>query len=76
MDKKRSARKKAQPEKTLSSMAGGRQLWLRNFAASVSFLGSDGEFIDRLVRYITLDPVSLNATCGAFHRLLGMPFRK
>ena len=44
-----------------------RQLWLRNFAPSVSFSGSE-EFVERIVAYSFMEHVSLNRGTRAFHK--------
>ena len=54
--------------KSLWGLGDRRQVWLRDFAASVSFCGSESEFVERIIAYSIME--------GVFRKVLVDPTKK
>ena len=68
VDRRQWARARTAVEKSLRSLGDRRQAWLRDFAASVSFSGSEAEFVERIIAYTVMEGVSLDSESGAFRK--------
>ena len=67
-DRRQWARTKTTVEKSLRSLGHRRQAWMRDFAASVSFSGSESEFLERVIAYSIMEGVTLDSELGAFRK--------
>ena len=67
-DRRQWARTKAAVKKSLRSLGDRQQAWLRGIAVSVSFSGSESEFLERVFAYSIMEGVDLDSESGAFRK--------